>query len=138
MSKLRISTAELRQYEHDVLESDLAYFSGKLAVAARRGYKHTVHSRTFTAAVGGMSLLEWQPCGVVSRQALQRQQALELVGEHYPKLAERSETDWQDALDEIWQTVQYRGDAVIPADRTAVGYIELLEDFARHTAYFKN
>jgi len=83
-----------------------------------------------------MVLLKPQPHARLVRHILEPREGLEVVERAYPELTKRSEAQWQEAVDEAWQTVQYDPGAKLPQDKSAYGHVELLEELRKRTAFF--
>jgi hypothetical protein len=133
-SLLTITTEDLRQFTVDVVDEHLYHYTDQLLSAAVQGDAETVHTKTFTLAVGAAAILTHRSWHSIARNALTSHESLEIVERIYPELPKRTVTGWNDALDEIWQTVQYKPDAILPQDRTIFGHIELLEALRKNMA----
>lgn len=132
----QISAEELRQFATQVVDKHLDYYADRLTYAAELGHKRTQHAHTFAVAVHASVLLAPQPHNVVARNALQVHEGLEVVGQVYPELTNRTEAQWHEAVNEAWQAVQFTPDAIRPQDRSVFGHIELLEALRKHTATY--
>lgn len=136
MNALTIQPNELRQFADDVLDEHLQHYAHALVHAAAEGYHHTVHSHTFTIAVGGVALHRRTPMLTTARTAIFTYDTQDIITQQYPHVAYRNETGWHDALDDAWAAVRFKPEAVLPEDRGVFGHIELLEALRKHTATF--
>jgi cation transport regulator ChaB len=137
MSSFELTPEELNVFVGDVLDEHLSYFAHALIHAAQEEYKHTIHTRTFTVAVGGVALhgrYGDDPMRTIARRSLVAHEGLQVVGEQYPDIMGRRDSEWLDALDDAWGAVQFRPEALQPKDRTDIGHIELLEALRKHKA----
>lgn len=135
---LPVDFEDLRQMAEITLDNHLDYFAGRLIKAAEHGRHYTIYDRTFTVAVGGAALFNRSSLKVTARSALDRHDGLEIVEQWQPEIAHRTETDWNDALDTAWSKVAYDPEALVPADRSVFGHIELLDALRRGTAHYRS
>jgi hypothetical protein len=137
MSSFELTPEELNVFVGDVLDEHLSHFAQALVHAAQAEYKHTIHTRTFTVAVGGVALhgrYGDDSMRTISQRSLIAHDGLHVVDEHFPSVTRRNENEWHDALDDAWRTVQFKPGALRPGDRTDIGHIELLEALRKHEA----
>jgi hypothetical protein len=135
--ELDISAEELRGFVTDVVNEHLTHFTGALIRSAEIGRPSVNHAHALAVAVRANVLLEPQSQMSVVRSALKEPATLEAVERAYPQLATRTETDWQYAVAEAWQSVGYKPQANRPQDMSILGHIELLEALRKGTAFFQ-